>query len=79
MSIMDYWLRQLRLDYERAYDLLVPGFGRTGGMARGDRWEPIYHDDHDRLAWIEYLGQVVDGPDGEFTVGLMGNHYHLLI
>ena len=38
--------RQLRLEYQGAvYHVL----------ARGDRREAIYHDDHDRLTWIDYL------------------------
>ena len=49
-------------------------------MARGDRRELIYHDDHDRLAWIDYLGQVCRRT-GWRVYGwvLMGNHYHLLM
>ena len=63
--------RQLRLEYEGAiYHVL----------ARGDRREAIYHDDHDRLTWIDYLGQVCRRT-GWRVYGwvLMGNHYHLLI
>ena len=61
---------QLRLEYE-------------GGLpcdARGDRREAIYHDDHDRLTWIDYLGQVCRRT-GWRVYGwvLMGNHYHLLM
>ena len=63
--------RQSRLEYEGAvYHVLV----------RGDRREPIYRDDHDRLAWIDYLRQVCRRT-GWRVYGwvLMGNHYHLLI
>ena len=52
--------RQLRLEYEGAVYHL---------MARGDRREPIYQDDGDRLGWLDYLGQVAGGQDGEFTDG----------
>ena len=63
--------RQLRLEYEgAAYHV----------MARGNRRESIFREDSDRLAWLDYLGQVchrtawrVDG------WVLMGNHYHLLV
>jgi putative transposase len=49
-------------------------------MARGDRREPIYQEEGDRLAWLDYLGQVC-GRTGWRVYGwvLMGNHYHLLV
>ena len=41
--------RQLRLEYEgAAYHV----------MARGNRRESIFREDSDRLAWLDYLGQV---------------------
>ena len=63
--------RQLRLEYQGAvYHVL----------ARGDRREAISHDDHDRLTWIDYLGQVCRRT-GWRVYGwvLMDNHYHLLM
>jgi len=49
-------------------------------VARGDRREPIYQEEGDRLAWLDYLGQVC-GRTGWRVYGwvLMENHYHLLV
>jgi len=48
--------------------------------SRGDRREDIYHDDEDRLAWLDVFSQVC----GRFNWRchawcLMDNHYHILI
>jgi REP-associated tyrosine transposase len=49
-------------------------------MARGDRREAIYHDDRDRLAWLDYLDQVCRRTEWRvYGWVLMGNHYHLLV
>jgi REP element-mobilizing transposase RayT len=48
--------------------------------ARGDRQEPIFDDDDDRLAFLELLAREV-GQQGWllYAFCLMGNHYHLLL
>lgn len=48
--------------------------------ARGDRQEPIYEDDGDRLAFLELLAKEV-GQQGWllYAFCLMDNHYHLLL
>ena len=48
--------------------------------SRGDRKEPIYDDDLDRIRFLEILGEVI----GTYNwlchaYCLMGNHYHLVI
>jgi putative transposase len=49
-------------------------------MARGDRREAIYHEDRDRLAWVDYLNQVCRRTEWRvYGWMLMGNHYHLLV
>jgi putative transposase len=48
--------------------------------SRGDRREPIYRDDYDRVAWLDVLGTVCERYN--FVVHSfcqMGNHYHLLV
>lgn len=48
--------------------------------ARGDRREPIYHDDRDRRAFVELLGQAMERFDAAILAYcLMGNHYHLVL
>jgi putative transposase len=63
--------RQLRLEYEgAAYHV----------MARGNRRESIFREDSDRLAWLDYLGQVCHRTAWRvYGWVLMGNHYHLLV
>jgi REP element-mobilizing transposase RayT len=48
--------------------------------ARGDRQEPIFDDDDDRLAFLELLAREV-GQQGWllYAFCLMDNHYHLLL
>lgn len=48
--------------------------------ARGDRQEPIFDDDEDRLAFIDLLGKEVAQQGWLlYAFCLMGNHYHLLL
>ena len=48
--------------------------------ARGDRREPIYRDDNDRLAQLAIIGVASDRFDAELLAYcLMGNHYHLVL
>ncbi len=48
--------------------------------SRGDRREPIYEDDEDRVRFLELLGQVVEDRNWIcHAFCLMTNHYHLLI
>jgi putative transposase len=63
--------RQLRLEYEGAAYHVI---------ARGNRRESIFREDNDRLAWLDYLGQVCRRT-GWRVYGwvLMRNHYHLLV
>jgi len=48
--------------------------------SRGDRQEPIFDDDRDRMAFLNVLGDVVSRFRWQcHAYCLMGNHYHLMI
>ncbi len=48
--------------------------------SRGDRREPIFVDDGDRVAFLEVLAQACERMDvAVYAYCLMGNHYHLVI
>ncbi len=48
--------------------------------SRGDRREPIFRDEEDRLCFLDVLGTALDRFDGEvLSHCLMGNHYHLVL
>lgn len=48
--------------------------------ARGDRREPIFLDDHDRLIFLELLAQGLERFDAcALAYCLMDNHYHLVL
>ena len=48
--------------------------------SRGDRREPIYRDDQDRLDHLAVLEQGMDRFDAQvLAYCLMGNHYHLVL
>jgi REP element-mobilizing transposase RayT len=48
--------------------------------SRGDRREPIYRDDADRLAHLDVLAQAMDRFDAQMLAYcLMGNHFHLVL
>ena len=48
--------------------------------ARGDRQEPIFDDNDDRLAFLDLLGKEVQQQGWVlYAFCLMGNHYHLLL
>jgi REP element-mobilizing transposase RayT len=48
--------------------------------SRGDRREPIYRDDHDRMAQLDVIAQAMDRFDAQvLAYCLMGNHYHLVL
>jgi putative transposase len=48
--------------------------------ARGDRREPIYDDDDDRVVFLQLLGDVCQRYNWLcHAYCLMGNHYHLLV
>jgi REP element-mobilizing transposase RayT len=47
---------------------------------RGDRREPIYRDDTDRLVHLNLLAQAMDRFDAQvLAYCLMGNHFHLVL
>jgi hypothetical protein len=47
--------------------------------SRGDRREPIYRDDADRLAQLQVIGAAMDRFEAKaLAYCLMGNHYHLV-
>jgi len=49
-------------------------------MNRGDRREPIFSDDVDRLGFIEVLGEVCGKGDWQVHAHcLMLNHFHLVV
>jgi putative transposase len=63
--------RQLRLEYEGAVYHV---------MARGDRREPIFHQEADRLAWLDYLAKSCQRTEWRvYGWALMTNHYHLVV
>lgn len=48
--------------------------------ARGDRREPIYEDDEDRIGFLGLLGEVSRQHNRLcHAYCLMGNHYHLMV
>jgi putative transposase len=48
--------------------------------SRGDRREPIYRDDADRLAHLNVLAQAMDRFDAQvLAYCLMGNHFHVVL
>src|SRR6266705_3073143 len=63
--------RKFRVEYEGAiYHLLN----------RGDRKEPVFCDDSDRLLFLETLGQVCAKTDWQVhAYCLMNNHFHLVV
>ena len=63
--------RPLRLEFPGAcYNL----------TARGDRQEPIFEDDQDRLVFLDLLAkEVLQQGWRLYAFCLMGNHYHLLL
>ena len=63
--------RPLRLEYAGALYHLT---------ARGDRQEPIFEDDQDRLVFLDLLAkEVLQQSWVLYAFCLMGNHYHLLL
>lgn len=63
--------RKLRVEYEGAIYHL---------MNRGDRKEPIFRDDADRLLFLETLGQACAKTDWRVhAYCLMNNHFHLVV
>ncbi|MET0216715.1 MAG: transposase [Burkholderiales bacterium] len=47
---------------------------------RGDRREPIYRDDEDRIVQLDIIGVAMDRFDAEVLAYCqMGNHYHLVL
>src|SRR5882724_6911288 len=63
--------RKLRLEYEGAMYHV---------MNRGDRREPIFLDDKDRLLFLEALGQVCGKTGWQVhAYCLMPNHFHLVL
>jgi putative transposase len=63
--------RKLRVEYEGAIYHL---------MSRGDRQEPIFRDDSDRLLFLETLGQACAKTDWRVhAYCLMSNHFHLVV
>ena len=63
--------RQRRIEYAGAV---------YHAMNRGDRREPIFHDDADRKRFLETLGEACAKTDWQLhAYCLMGNHFHLVI
>ena len=63
--------RPLRLEFAGALDHVT---------SRGDRREAIYHDESDRGAWLEALGNVCERFNWVVHAYCqMTNHYHLLV
>ena len=49
-------------------------------LSRGDRGEPIYQDDEDRLLFLRFLGEVCERTGWLIHAYiLMTNHYHILL
>ena len=48
--------------------------------SRGDRREPSYRDDADRVAQLQVVGAAMDRFAAKVLAScLMGNHYHLIV
>ena len=48
--------------------------------SRGDRREPIFQDDKDRLLFVDLLGHALERVDAcALAYCLMDNHYHLVV
>ena len=48
--------------------------------SRGDRQEPIFEDDDDRLALLNVVAQALSRFDGQMLAYcMMGNHYHFVL
>jgi REP element-mobilizing transposase RayT len=48
--------------------------------SRGDRREPIFEDDQDRLMFLDIVAQALSRFDGQMLAYcLMGNHYHFVL
>jgi REP element-mobilizing transposase RayT len=63
--------RPLRIEYEGAVYHV---------MNRGDRREPIFRDDADRLRFLDTLGETCAKTEWQVhALCLMPNHFHLLI
>jgi REP element-mobilizing transposase RayT len=63
--------RKLRVEYEGAIYHV---------MNRGDRREPIFKGDQDRMLFLETLGQACQKTDWEVhAYCLMSNHFHLVV
>ena len=62
--------RKLRVQYPGAIDHV---------LNRGDRREPIFRDDPDRLRFLETLAEACAKTEWRVHAGcLMGNHFHLV-
>jgi REP element-mobilizing transposase RayT len=63
--------RQLRIEYAGAIYHV---------MNRGDRREPIFHDDLDRKRFVAALGEACTKTDWQVhAYCLMNNHFHLVL
>ena len=63
--------RKLRVEYEGAIYHV---------MNRGDRREPIFLDDKDRVSFLETLAQVCEKTSWQVhAYCLMPNHFHLVV
>ena len=63
--------RPLRLEFPGAIYHLT---------SRGDRKEPIYEDDNDRLQWLDVLSRACERYNWRvYAYCLMDNHYHVLL
>jgi putative transposase len=63
--------RKLRIEYPGAIYHV---------MNRGDRREPIFRNDQDRLSFLETLGEACDKTDWQIhALCLMLNHFHLVL
>jgi putative transposase len=64
-------VRPLRIEYPGAVYHVT---------SRGDRREPIAHEDADRALFLSTLGQALERFDAQaWAYCLMGNHYHLVL
>jgi len=69
--MLRYMARRLRLEYPGAIYHV---------MNRGDRREPIFRDDQDRMRFLATLGEACAKADWRVhAYCLMGNHFHLVL
>ena len=70
-AILSVMTRQWRIEFEGAYYHI---------LSRGNERRNIFHDNDDRISFLEILGKMSERFEVEvYAYILMNNHYHLLL